>query len=127
MRSCNFWRLMFNKVTLGSYGYFFKFSYFFWYRNGILQVGQKLQKLVKKTEGILGVKLSVLLRSPLFHVEPHCLNSNVLWACHTIVSCEHTMPQCLMGTPYYNVLRTCSTTRPCCRPMDMHHVIHRVL
>jgi hypothetical protein len=47
--------LMFNKVTSGSYGYFFKFSYFFWYRNGILQVGQKLQKLVKKTEGILGV------------------------------------------------------------------------
>jgi hypothetical protein len=46
---------MFNKVTSGSYGYFFKFSYFFWYRNGILQVGQKLQKLVKKTEGILGV------------------------------------------------------------------------
>jgi hypothetical protein len=57
MRSCNFWRLMFNKVTSGSYGYFFKFSYFFWYRNGILQVGQKLQKLVKETEGILGVKV----------------------------------------------------------------------
>jgi hypothetical protein len=48
---------MFNKVTSGSYGYFFKFSYFFWYRNGILQVGQKLQKLVKETEGILGVKV----------------------------------------------------------------------
>jgi hypothetical protein len=30
MRSCNFWRLMFNKVTLRSYGYFLKFSYFFW-------------------------------------------------------------------------------------------------
>jgi hypothetical protein len=29
MRSCNFWRLMFNKVTSRSYGYFLKFSYFF--------------------------------------------------------------------------------------------------
>jgi hypothetical protein len=33
---------MFNKVTSRSYGYFLKFSYFFWYRNGFLQVGQKL-------------------------------------------------------------------------------------
>jgi hypothetical protein len=30
MRSCNFWRLMFNKVTSRSYGYFPKFSYSFW-------------------------------------------------------------------------------------------------
>jgi hypothetical protein len=29
MRSCNFWRLMFNKVTSRSYSYFLKFSYFF--------------------------------------------------------------------------------------------------
>jgi hypothetical protein len=28
MRSYNFWRLMFNKVTSRSYGYFLKFSYF---------------------------------------------------------------------------------------------------
>jgi hypothetical protein len=28
MRSCNFWRLMFNKVTSRSYGYFFKFTFF---------------------------------------------------------------------------------------------------
>jgi hypothetical protein len=56
MRSWNFWRLMFNKVTSRSYSYFLKFSYFFWWRNGLHQVGQKLQKLVKKTDGILGVK-----------------------------------------------------------------------
>jgi hypothetical protein len=30
MRRCNFWRLMFNKVTSRSYNYFLKFSYFFW-------------------------------------------------------------------------------------------------
>jgi hypothetical protein len=30
MRSYNFWRLMFNKVTLRSYNYFLKFSYLFW-------------------------------------------------------------------------------------------------
>jgi hypothetical protein len=29
MRSCKFWRLMFNKVTSRSYSYFLKFSYFF--------------------------------------------------------------------------------------------------
>jgi hypothetical protein len=29
MRSYNFWRLMFNKVTSRSYDYFLKFSYFF--------------------------------------------------------------------------------------------------
>jgi hypothetical protein len=57
MKSCNFWRLIFNKVTSRSYGHFLKFSYLFWQKNGFLQVGQKLQKLVKKTEGILGVKL----------------------------------------------------------------------
>jgi hypothetical protein len=33
---------MFNKVTSRSYGYFFKFSSFFGYKNGFLQVGQKL-------------------------------------------------------------------------------------
>jgi hypothetical protein len=58
MWSYNFWRLMFNKVTSRSYIYFLKFSYFFWSRNGFLQVGQKVQKLVRKIEGILGVKLS---------------------------------------------------------------------
>jgi hypothetical protein len=47
---------MFNKVTSRYYSHFLKFSYFFWQKNGFLQVGQKLQKLVKKTEGILGVK-----------------------------------------------------------------------
>jgi hypothetical protein len=45
MRSCSFWRLIFNKVTSRSYGYFLKFSsFFFGSRNGFLQVGQKLQK-----------------------------------------------------------------------------------
>jgi hypothetical protein len=39
MRSCNFWRLMFDKVTSRSYSYFLKFSYFFWWRNWILQLG----------------------------------------------------------------------------------------
>jgi hypothetical protein len=29
MRSCNFWRLMFNKVTSRSYSYFLKFLNFF--------------------------------------------------------------------------------------------------
>jgi hypothetical protein len=29
MRSCNFWRLMFDKVTSRSYSYFLKFSFFF--------------------------------------------------------------------------------------------------
>jgi hypothetical protein len=29
MWSCNFWRLMFNKVTSRSYSYFFEFSFFF--------------------------------------------------------------------------------------------------
>jgi hypothetical protein len=57
MRSCNFWRLMLNKVTLRFYSCSLKFSYFFWKRNGFLQVGQKLQKLIRKTEGILGVKV----------------------------------------------------------------------
>jgi hypothetical protein len=30
MRRCNFWRLIFNKVTSRSYGYFLKFAYSFW-------------------------------------------------------------------------------------------------
>jgi hypothetical protein len=30
---------VFNKVTSRSYGYYLKFSYVFWQRNGFLQVG----------------------------------------------------------------------------------------
>jgi hypothetical protein len=56
MRSYNFLRLVNNKITSISYGYFLKVSYFFWQRNEFLQLGQRLHKLVKKTEGILGVK-----------------------------------------------------------------------
>jgi hypothetical protein len=55
MRSCNFLRLMSNKVTWRSCSYFLKILNFFWWRNGFLQLGLKLQKFVKKTEGILGV------------------------------------------------------------------------
>jgi hypothetical protein len=55
---------MSNKVTLRSYGYFLKILNFFGWRNGFLQVGLKLQKLVKKTEGILGVKGSPTLGNP---------------------------------------------------------------
>jgi hypothetical protein len=61
--------LMFNKVTSRCYGYFLKFSYFFLVEKWILLVGQKLQKLVKKTEGILGVKTE-----PLMQVYPMDLN-----------------------------------------------------
>jgi hypothetical protein len=41
MRSYNFLRLIYNKVTSRSYGYFLRFSYFYFLR--------------KKTQGILGV------------------------------------------------------------------------
>jgi hypothetical protein len=34
MRSCNFWRLMFNKVTSRSYSYFLKRTSLLWSRNG---------------------------------------------------------------------------------------------
>jgi hypothetical protein len=56
MRSCNFLRLIYNKVTSRSYGYFFKFLYFNFLRNWLFQLIEKLQNLVKKTQGILGVK-----------------------------------------------------------------------
>jgi hypothetical protein len=52
---------MFNNVTSRSYGYFLKFSYFFWYINRFFQIGQKLQKLVKKIDGILGVKNTIAI------------------------------------------------------------------
>jgi hypothetical protein len=52
---------MLNKVTTRSYGFFFKFSYFFCCGNGFLQQCLKLQKLVKKTQGILGVKEGITL------------------------------------------------------------------
>jgi hypothetical protein len=37
MRSCKFWRLMFNKVTSRSYGYFLRFSSFLFEINEVLQ------------------------------------------------------------------------------------------
>jgi hypothetical protein len=42
--------------TVLSYIYFPRFSYFFGREMDFFQIGQKLQKLVKKIEGILGVK-----------------------------------------------------------------------
>jgi hypothetical protein len=56
MRIYNFLRLIHNKVTSRSYNYFVNFSYFSFLRNWFFQLCQKLQSLVKKTEGILGVK-----------------------------------------------------------------------
>jgi hypothetical protein len=58
MRSCNFLRLIYNKVTSRSYGYFLKFSYFYFLRNWFFQLCQKLQSLVKEAQGILGVRAS---------------------------------------------------------------------
>ena len=48
MRSCNFLRMIYNKVTLRSYDYFLKFSYFF-------QSCQKLQSLVKNHKEFYGL------------------------------------------------------------------------
>jgi hypothetical protein len=48
-------RFISNKVTSRSYGYFLKFSYFYFLRNFFFQQCQKLHSLVKKSQGILGV------------------------------------------------------------------------
>jgi hypothetical protein len=57
MKSWNFLRLrlIFNKVTSRSYGYFLKFAYFYFLRNWFFQLRQKLRSLVKKSQEILGV------------------------------------------------------------------------
>jgi hypothetical protein len=52
-------RLISNKVISRSYGYFLKYSYFNFLRNWIFQLCQKLQSLVQKTQGILGVNVGV--------------------------------------------------------------------
>jgi hypothetical protein len=57
---CNFLRLIYNKVTSRSYGYFLKISYFHFLSNWYFQLCQKLQSLVQKTQGILGVKAHYL-------------------------------------------------------------------
>jgi hypothetical protein len=51
LKSCNFLRLIYNRVTSRSYGHFLKFSYFYFLRNWFFQLCQKLQSLVKKTQG----------------------------------------------------------------------------
>jgi hypothetical protein len=50
MRSCNFWRLMFNKVTSRSYNYFLKLV-----EKWIPPTRSETTEIGKKTEGILGV------------------------------------------------------------------------
>jgi hypothetical protein len=55
--ACNFLRLIHNKVTLRSYSYFLKFSYFIFLRNWFFQLCQELQSLVKNPQGILGVNM----------------------------------------------------------------------
>jgi hypothetical protein len=49
--------LIYNKVTSRSYSYFQKIEYFYFLRNWFFQVCRKLQSLVEKTQGILGIKL----------------------------------------------------------------------
>jgi hypothetical protein len=60
MKSSNVLRLIYNKVTSRSYNYFLKFSYFYFLRNWFSQVCQKLQSLVQKPQGILGVKCKLV-------------------------------------------------------------------
>jgi hypothetical protein len=48
-------RLIYNKVTLRSYSLFLKFSYLNFLRKSFFQLYKKLQSLVKKAQGILGV------------------------------------------------------------------------
>ena len=55
-RGCNFLRFMYTKVTQRSYSYFAKFSYFGFWRKRLFQLSQNLHNLVKKTQGILGIK-----------------------------------------------------------------------
>jgi hypothetical protein len=57
MRTCDFWRLIFNKVTSRSYGYFLKFSFFFWVEKWIPPSRSKSAEIGQKTEEILGVKI----------------------------------------------------------------------
>ena len=57
MKSCNFLRLIYNKVTSRSYGYFLKFLYFYFLRKWFFQLCQKLQSLVRKiSQGTIGIK-----------------------------------------------------------------------
>jgi hypothetical protein len=48
MRSCNFFRLIYSKVTSRSYNYFLKFSYLNFLRNWFFQLCQKLQRFGQK-------------------------------------------------------------------------------
>jgi hypothetical protein len=52
-----FFEVISNKVTSRSYSYFLKISYFYFLKTLFFQLCQKLQSLVKLTQGILGVKL----------------------------------------------------------------------
>jgi hypothetical protein len=70
MRSCNFLRLIYNKLTSRSYGYFLKFSYFYFLRNWFFQLCQKLQSLVKKTQGILEVNTNQKLFQKFLNQNP---------------------------------------------------------
>jgi hypothetical protein len=45
MSICNFERFMLKKVTLRSYGYLFKFSYYFWYINGFFSTTLEIAKI----------------------------------------------------------------------------------
>jgi hypothetical protein len=50
IRSYNFWRLMFNKVTSRSYSYFLKFSYLFWVEKWIPPGRSENTEIGKKTK-----------------------------------------------------------------------------
>jgi hypothetical protein len=75
MRSYNFLRLIYNKVTSNSCNYFLKFLHIYNLRIWFFQLCQKLQSLVKNTQGILGVNI----------ICP--FNLLLLWGVKTLLRC----------------------------------------
>jgi hypothetical protein len=69
---------MSNKVTSRSYNYFFKFSYFILLRNRFFQQCQKLQSLLKTTQGILGVNTCIVV----------AIRENAFWKFCKIIFCN---------------------------------------
>jgi hypothetical protein len=83
---------MSNKVTSRSYSYFLKFSYFNFSRDWFFQLCQKLQSLVKKTQGILGVKPWTLLLLIKYIISTCYLHTSLLPSSSFLPFQQETIP-----------------------------------
>jgi hypothetical protein len=104
--------LISNKVTSRSYSYFLKVSYFYFLRNWFFQLCQKLQSLVKKTQGILGVNIEIRISPSHSHYDGfnlHTIYKNITYQFLFFTSIHCSTIHIVIGCTEHSGTQVCYT------------------